>query len=638
MKRHLCILLSFLMAFTLLIGCGTKSSPKDEIKLNIATASIPRLDDSLNDLNATANMSISSYLVSRSYFEMICNYDIENGSAEELEDLIKKAIKSFENSEMMSSNLSSMADITEKTFSSPSVKGKYEEAKAALEDSKSFENPFVLKVYADEKSDALAEAQRIVDIYDNAPNMQGIKTLASQLNTDSKHAYATLKQSLAILEGNEYEKLADKEQSAINTCITLKAAGTTAGFAISIMTSGGATTAFAKVMESGGIILNEVNTICEVGTATSTIITGSEKNCVARGFTNLEDKLAPASSIMGLYGCATTKISTDMEIHEIFNFVSFGVPEIYSGVTDGKILGGLIDFNSNDNSLDVTFTSAKAGENSDSASSAFNDISNEIKLPSSVTNKVNDVLVNDFDEVKNANLGDEDFNKLYDEIIDLNAACDPNSDEYACDDVMSDIYDDVKEIANEESIDISEYEIVDDFDFDDYDYESDYDDSDYEKNPFSDMTVVIEDVPSDYDDGDLAVVESGGSDSDDYDTDGIDGIVDIEDETDVSDSNPNGIPTIDEICGYYDYWGVDFNGDDLHFSNANITKSGTGAHIVDTMLDGEFDLPYNNGILYIEEDGASATYSFWKENGIVKSKLVMSFGELGTFDFYATKQ
>lgn len=93
MKRHLCILLSFLMAFTLLIGCGTKSSPKDEIKLNIAKASIPRLDDSLNDLNATANMSISSYLVSRSYFEMICNYDIENGSAEELESLIKKAIK-----------------------------------------------------------------------------------------------------------------------------------------------------------------------------------------------------------------------------------------------------------------------------------------------------------------------------------------------------------------------------------------------------------------------------------------------------------------------------------------------------------------------------------------------------------------
>ena len=627
MKKFLSLFLTLTLCFTMLLGCGkgadeTEAPAKSENAkkaetsapaLSKATASVPLYDECMKDLNMTTNMAISSYVVARSYLDMICEYDIENGSEEELKALIEKAMKSFEAVDELSMNMESIANVNESIVKDPEMKGKYEQAKAFIEEEKSF-NPFVLTVYADETSDALREAQQIVAMYDSAPKMQGLKTLAKQLNTDTKHAYAVLKQSLAIMDGNEYQNLADKENAAVNTCLGLKAAGTAAGFVISVATAGSATTTLGAIMEGGGMLCSEINTICEVSSAASEIITGTDKNCVAVSAGKLQKMFEGPSSIVGLYGCATSKIGKAMTSTDFYNIVSFAGPEVYNIVTEGKVLGGLFKINEEAQTMDMTFVDVKATDNPEEAAKNLEMIAEELGLSKSLTDKT-------AEEIKNGTL-EEEGKELLEEIIEANAAFDPNSSDYVCDEVMEDVIDSFEEIAENENVEVPEW----------------YDSSENlsSDNPFSDIPITIEDHSGDIDESELATVETGSDEPDEtYDTEGIEGIEDVEEPA--GDSDPNGIPSRDEILGTYDYWGEDFNGDSLRYSTSTFTASGNGVHMSDD-LGADFELPYENGTARISEDGASATYTFWKENGTVKSKLVMNFGDLGTFTFYATKK
>ncbi|MCQ2749591.1 MAG: hypothetical protein MJ246_06485 [Clostridia bacterium] len=628
MKKFLCYLITATLVCTMLMGCGKESAyettnapsiateTKEEtpLAINKATASIPLGEACMENLNATTGMAVSSYIVSRAYLDKICEYDIENGSEEELKELIIEAMKAFDAADKLSANMENIATINEGIVKDPVNKGKYQEAKALIEKTK-FSNPFILTVYADEKSEALSEAQRIVEMYDKAPQLKGIQTLATQLNTDTKHAYAKLKQALAIMEGQEYSDLAEKENAAVNTCLALKTAGTAAGLVVSVSTAGASTSVLGAVMEGGGIVCSGINTMCEVAINGSTIITGNEKNVVARAYGKVENFIAPVSEITGIYGFATSNFNyKTMKAADLFNIVSFGGGELVSACNDGTILGGLINFNKEEETMDVTFVDTKASENAEENAKNFEEIAKEINIPTAIANEAAEAI-------KIGNL-EEEAKSLFDDTIKANASCDPNSDEYVCDEVMEDIVIEITNIAEEENVDISEYEFM----------EAEWEDIDIAEDQEGDYTEVDEDNPNPFDGSDVEIVDE--VDEPDVSE------PEVSAEEDVVDENPNGIPTLDEILGNYDYNGVDFNGDPLHYSAAHFTRNGNMLHIVDTMLEGDFDMPYDEstGRAFISEDGASATYTFWKENGTIKSKLVMDFGSLGTFTFYATKK
>ena len=464
MKKKISLFLVVTLLISMFAGCGEKdSNAQKEQKsdaelhtheesgtpaLDTATASVPLYDECMKDLNMTTNMAVSSYVVARSYLDMICEYDIENGSEEELRGLIEKAMKSFETVDELSVNMENIANVNESIVKDPEVKGKYEEAKVFIEEQKTF-NPFVVTVYADETSDALREAEQIVAMYDSAPKMQGLKTLAQQLNTDTKHAYAVLKQSLAIMDGNEYQNLADKENAAVNTCLGLKAAGTAAGFVISVATAGSATTTLGAIMEGGGMLCSEINTICEVSSAASEIITGTDKNCVAVSAGQLQKIFEGPSSIVGLYGCATAKIGKAMTSTDFYNIVSFAGPEVYNIVTEGKVLGGLFEINEETQTMDMTFVDVKATDNPEEAAKNLETIAEELGLSKSLTDKA-------AEEIKNGTL-EEEGKELLEEIIEANAAFDPNSSDYVCDEVMEDVIDSFEEIAENENAEVPEW-------------------------------------------------------------------------------------------------------------------------------------------------------------------------------------
>ena len=254
-------------------------------------------------VNATACMGIEYYNAARMYLEKIISFDPEKGTPEELEELVDTTIAAFEKAEKMSEAMDAAVDLwinTDEEREAPTFTVHTETfGEEALSD---FEL-FPMTVYAKEDSPAVKWARDITDRFDKAPAGKGIRTLASQLGTDAKHAYAQLKQAQAILEGSAYSDFAETANTYYKTATTLKTAGTVAGFVIAAapIASGAAVATMTEaVVTVGGAYISGANAALELTSTGAMLYNNGEDNMISRACDKVEQKLAPVGAVFSL--------------------------------------------------------------------------------------------------------------------------------------------------------------------------------------------------------------------------------------------------------------------------------------------------------------------------------------------------
>lgn len=355
MKKFFAVLLVGVMILTC-FGCG-RTDPGDDTQIsdnvsnsssntdttskkavgdcviNISKVKLPAESEERLSVEKEAGLAVNEYIAARACLDEFLDYDIESGNLEEYSELLNNAVVAFESMEEVASSLErNAASLEEKEIAS---------AQISIEDiDLSFLNPFVLNACAEE-SEAVKWAKDITERFDKAPVGKGIRTLAEQMGTDAKHAYAQLKQAQDILAGNAYEDFAQTANTAYKTAKVLKTAGTAAQFTLSIVTANPVTTTGA-VMTAGGIVVNGLNTMFEVG-QTGSILWVGDDNKLSKSLENVENVLAPIGSVIGLYGCASN-LAKGAELLDdgagMADTLMYLGTSIYDYATEGKILGG----------------------------------------------------------------------------------------------------------------------------------------------------------------------------------------------------------------------------------------------------------------------------------------------------------
>ncbi|MBO4338432.1 MAG: hypothetical protein J5877_00750, partial [Clostridia bacterium] len=349
-KKITATLLSALLILSVFAGCSGKKGNISKIMV-----SLPAASEAEQAMNATASLAVDYYLTARVYLDKIAFYDTENMDKESAKDFVgtlTKAVETFEISEQLAGALSEAADTFEKSSytQKPTLK-------TAQIGTPSFE--LGLTAFAADDGGAKKWAQDIVDAYDAAPSGKGIRTLAEQLGTDSKHAYAQLKQALAVLEGAEYTAIADKANTAVQVATGLKAAGTAAGLVIAVAAAP-ATTTIGAIAQTGGIVCSGINTVLEVGTAGSIIYNNGEEDEIAIALQKTEAQFAPIGQVFSIMGLGTGlkdigetgkkileggyKSLTPKEAQDLgenaFGVISYVASSVSDYVNDGSLLSG----------------------------------------------------------------------------------------------------------------------------------------------------------------------------------------------------------------------------------------------------------------------------------------------------------
>ena len=402
MKRSSRIISVFLAAaitITALSACNFPKREETDDGINRVAVILPEASKEEETANLTAAVTINSYLTARAYLDLILEYDTGNMSeddAEEFVSLINDATVMFENTELLSYELADAVDAWEE-----SGKERDEAELKELSASATYKLSFSQNVYADEKSSAKEWAEDIVKTYDNAQPGKGLRTLAEQMGTDAKHAYAQLKQAQAILEGAAYTDVADKADTIVTGLKTLKAAGTTASFVIAVS----AAPASVGLVETGGILCTGLSAIAQVGSLGSQIICGTEDNYVSATFDKLDDKASKLGTVFGFVGLGSalpdiSKTGTQILskgwnslsdnakesfINNSLGVVSLASSELTNYLDDGSLLGGAIKVT--DKGTEITLLDTQTGKK-DEDTDRVKELLNETGLNKSDVKKI----------------------------------------------------------------------------------------------------------------------------------------------------------------------------------------------------------------------------------------------------------
>ena len=384
-RRILSMLLVSMVLICTLTGFGSTKKTSDTNKEDDAIHSVeimlPQPSEARACMDDAGQLAVGSYLVARMYLEKLLQYDAEKGNREDYDILLADTISAFETADILASAFRNTADYV--TLMEAAGADAYADKAfyAKLIRTRSH-NSLVLTVYAAEDDPpALQWAKEITAIYDNAPSMKGIRTLADQLGTDSKHAYEQLKQAQAVLEGAAYTDFADYANTCYKTASTLKTAGTGAGLVISVALAGPAT-GLAAVAQTGGIVMGGVNTVLEVGALGTILTTNGDGNDYTEFFEKTESQLAPVGQVFSLMslGLNGQKLLTgeyakdgakaladgtysnylDGVKNDIFGGVSYLTTSVYDYCDSGSILSGTFTYT--DEGLKFTLADTMLGE------------------------------------------------------------------------------------------------------------------------------------------------------------------------------------------------------------------------------------------------------------------------------------
>ncbi|MCQ2483408.1 MAG: hypothetical protein MJ153_07990 [Clostridia bacterium] len=436
MKKIIAVLLSTVICFSILIGCVPFSKKEQSGIISQVEVTIDAADDATQIIRLATADSVNSYIVARMYLEEFLEYDIDAGNLDEYSNLLDKTIKAFESAGTLSESLMAATDVYEED----SIDVEYDVIDCAAQFDKNESSIFSNIVYADEKSDAVKWAEDLTKRFDEAPYGKGIRTLAEQLNTDTQKAYAQLRMAQDILAGAAYEDFADAANNAYQTAKVLKTAGTTAGFVISIATSGGAT-GIAAVMEGGGIIMNGINTALEVGQTASMFVIGDDSKTTL-ALEDIENRLAPISSVIGLYGVTTASYGESVNV-DLCNAVTYIAGSIYDYCSDGKMLGGTFTENAK-GEVEFTLVETILGTKDEKTIENTEALCKAIGIKTSVINDA----TNTFEDGDGIYMHEVTLDEASDFIGD-NESCDPNSNDFDAIALMDELLKELEETTGD---------------------------------------------------------------------------------------------------------------------------------------------------------------------------------------------
>ena len=289
-RRIVALSLTAALLLSAMAGCGGKNEA-----VHRSEGTVPTATEAEDVMNTTAALSIRYYLTARAYLDAFLHYDTDNMSeaeAEEFTELLNKAVDLFADVEQLSEALQDTVDVWEAAPRGP--RASYHALSRKVPS-------VVITAHAAADNASTRWAQDIVNAYDKAPAGRGVRTLAEQLGTDARHAYAQLKQATAILDGADYQEIADKANTAVQVGTALKAAGTGAGLVIAVAAAPAAGVVGA-VAKTGGVVCAGINTVLEVGSAGSIIYHNGEDNEISIACDSTEQQFAPVGQVFSIMG------------------------------------------------------------------------------------------------------------------------------------------------------------------------------------------------------------------------------------------------------------------------------------------------------------------------------------------------
>src|SRR5690554_962353 len=287
MKKTLSILIVVMMLLTGLAGCGGGKAKGEG-----PTVSLPAADAQRTAMEQAGAMATRLFVLANLKTDALLEYDINNGSMEELQALTVDALETWRLCDVASDQTMQLVDYAQDLRVQETTQG----ARMLYADrGDPLFSLFTTVAYAAEENAAVKWARELTEKFDSYPAGQKIKQLAENLGTDAKKAYAQLKMAQNILEGEAYSAEGDTMQKFENAAMATKTVCKTGLYIGGVVAGGGVANG---ILEAGGMIIGGVDTIADIASTGSTIICG-ENSKVTMAANDLKDLMGPISSVAG---------------------------------------------------------------------------------------------------------------------------------------------------------------------------------------------------------------------------------------------------------------------------------------------------------------------------------------------------
>ncbi len=336
MKKYVSLFLALIMIFTL-ASCGGRT-----------TVSLPAVTVERAAVEQVGAIATQQYIIARLKTDVLIEYDIENGSIDELKAMTDDTLEAWRLCELASVKAAELTDYAQEL----GVQANTQAARMlyAHRGGPSF-SLLATVAYAAEENAAVKWAKELTEKYDSYPAGQKVKQLAENLGTDAKKAYAQLQMAQNILTGEAYSAEGDTMQKFENAAMATKTACKTGLYIGGVVAGGGVANG---ILEAGGMVISGVDTIVDIASTGSTIILG-ENNKVTMAANDLKDIVGPIASIAGGVNVfsgdsikagikAGAEFSKQMGSLDKLNYIGESVLDL---VSEGKILGGTITVGGN---------------------------------------------------------------------------------------------------------------------------------------------------------------------------------------------------------------------------------------------------------------------------------------------------
>ena len=335
MKKYVSLFLALIMIFTL-ASCGGKTEEN-------TTVSLPAVAAERAAVEQAGAIATQQYIIARLKTEALIEYDIENGSIDELKAMTDDTLEAWRLCELASVQAAELADYAQSLRSSASTQAA---TMSYTSSSPARIGLFTMVAYAAEENAAVKWAKELTEKYDSYPAGQKVKQLAENLGTDAKKAYAQLKMAQNILEGEAYSAEGDTMQSFENAAMATKTVCKTGLYIGGVVAGGGVANG---ILEAGGMIIGGVDTIVDIASTGSTIICG-ENSKITMAANDFKDFMGPISSAAGGVNVLTGGIKFAGDAADKIGSIdklSYIGESLLDLVRDGKIMGGLITVGEN---------------------------------------------------------------------------------------------------------------------------------------------------------------------------------------------------------------------------------------------------------------------------------------------------
>lgn len=335
MKKYVSLFLALIMIFTL-ASCGGRTDEN-------TTVSLPAVAAERAAVEQAGAIATQQYIIARLKTEVLIEYDIENGSIDELKAMTDDTLEAWRLCELASVQAAELADYAQSLRSSASTQAA---TMFYTSSSPARIGLFTMVAYAAEENAAVKWAKELTEKYDSYPAGQKVKQLAENLGTDAKKAYAQLKMAQNILEGEAYSAEGDTMQSFENAAMATKTVCKTGLYIGGVVAGGGVANG---ILEAGGMIIGGVDTIVDIASTGSTIICG-ENSKITMAANDFKDFMGPISSAAGGVNVLTGGIKFAGDAADKIGSIdklSYIGESLLDLVRDGKIMGGLITVGEN---------------------------------------------------------------------------------------------------------------------------------------------------------------------------------------------------------------------------------------------------------------------------------------------------